>query len=253
MRLSRFVSALAVVLLAGFSVPAQEPGKIAALEFQTPKSGMTKQYEEGRKQKAAWHKQQKDSQPLFVWETISGDNAGVYIVGRVGQHWSDFDKPTIPEAADLEEYNKVVGTYVQSLIPRYYEFKPKVSNPMKADLPTKLAEVITYHVRSGKGDAFESAIARVYEAAQKTKWPVNYEWYELANGGPGGTFVLVIPHATWADFEDKPDVKPFRKMLEDAFGDAETVSIIRRFDISIESDYSDIVEFRPDLSYIPGK
>ncbi|HME32486.1 MAG TPA: hypothetical protein VKG65_07030, partial [Terriglobales bacterium] len=45
-----------------------------ALEFQKPKSGMTTQYEAGRKQKAEWHKQQKDPQPLFVWETLSGDS-----------------------------------------------------------------------------------------------------------------------------------------------------------------------------------
>jgi hypothetical protein len=42
--------------------PAQDkPGTLAPLEFQKPKNGMVKQYEDGRKQKAEWHKQQKGS------------------------------------------------------------------------------------------------------------------------------------------------------------------------------------------------
>jgi hypothetical protein len=254
MNCGRLVSGLSLALLAACSVAAQEkPGNIAALEFQTPKPGMTKQYEEGRKQKIEWHKQQKDSQPLFVWETISGDYAGTYVVGRVGQHWSDFDNPSVPEAGDLDEYNKVIAAYVQALVPRYYEFLPKISNPMNTELPTKMEQIITFHVRSGKGEDFQSAITRIHDAAQKTNWPVHYAWYALVNSGAAGEFVLTLPRAKWADFEEKPDVKPFRKMLEDAFGQEEADSIIKRLDASIESEYSDIVKFRQDLSYIPAR
>ena len=106
MKVKNLLSAFGVVLFTAFSLAAQQqPGTIAALEFQKPKNGMVPQYETGRKQKAEWHKQQKDPLPLFVWETLSGDNTGTYIVGRLGQHWADFDKPPIPEqapAADLD-------------------------------------------------------------------------------------------------------------------------------------------------------
>ena len=66
-------------LLGAISVAAQAPApkaEIAALEFQTPKNGMVKQYEDGRKQKVEWHKQQKDTQPLFVFETLTGERMG---------------------------------------------------------------------------------------------------------------------------------------------------------------------------------
>ena len=130
MRMRTVLSAFGVMLFAALSVFAQDkPGTLAALEFQKPKSGMAPQYEAGRKQKAAWHKQQKDPQPLLVWETLSGDHTGTYIVGRLGQHWSDFDKPAVPDQADLEEFQKVLGTYVDSIVSRYYDFMPKVSNP----------------------------------------------------------------------------------------------------------------------------
>ncbi len=250
----KLLSAFGVVLLAAISGFAQvKPGTIASLEYQTPKNGMVKQYEDGRKQKAEWHKQQKDTLPLMVWETISGDHTGTYIVGRLGQHWSDFDKPPIPEQADLDEFNKVIGAYVQSVVTRYYEFLPKDSKPPDSTVPSKFAEIITYRVSPGKGEDFHSAVTRANEAIEKTKWPVHYLWYELANGGRGGTYILVVPHANWADFEDKPDMKPFPEMLKEAFGPAEADSITKRFDSSIESVTSEIIQFRQDLSYLPNK
>jgi hypothetical protein len=254
MNAKKLASILGISLLAAAAGFAQDkPGNIVAVEFQTPKAGMIKQYEEGRKQKAEWHKQQKDSQPLYVWQIVSGDHTGTYVVGRVGQHWADFDKPSVPEQADLEQYNKVIGASVQSLVAQYYEYLPKVSSPGDSKPTDKLSEINVYHVRAGHDSEFNSAVARVSEAITKTKWPVTYLWLALANGGTSGTYVLIIRHSNWADFEDKPGTKPFRQMLADAFGEVEADSITKRLDSSVESVTSEIDEFRPDLSYLPAK
>lgn len=254
MVMRKILTVLSIVLLAGASGLAQQnPGTIASLEFQTPKSGMAKQYEDGRKQKSEWHKQQKDSQPLMVWETITGDRTGTYIVGRLGQHWADFDKPSVPEQSDIDEYNKVIGAYVQSLVTRYYEFLPKISKPLDSPQPTKYSEIITYVLRPGKANDFRAAITRITEGIEKTKWPVHYYWYSLATGGSNDTYVLVIPHANWADLEDKPDMKPFPEMLKDAFGQAEADSLIKRLDSATEHETNEMIQFRPDLSYLPNK
>ena len=66
-----------------------KPGTIASIEFQTPKNGMVKEYEDGRKGKVEWHKQQKDKDALLVSEVLTGENTGSYIVGRFGMHWAD--------------------------------------------------------------------------------------------------------------------------------------------------------------------
>ncbi|HUJ80673.1 MAG TPA: hypothetical protein VLW83_02260 [Candidatus Acidoferrales bacterium] len=255
MKFRKQIYAFAFSLLAACAASAQSnPGTIASLETQTPKAGMSQQYEQGRKQKADWHKQQKDPLPLYVFEVISGDDTGSYIVGRFGQHWADMDKPAIPDTTDTEEFNKVIGNYVQSVTARFYEFLPKLSHTeASSGGPAKFEEVVTFRVRHDKIGAFRGALARVAEAAQKTKWPVQYEFYELANGGYDGTFVLGEAHANFADFEDKPDVKPFREMLKDAFGQAEADSVYDRLQGAIESEYTEILQFRPDLSYVPAK
>ncbi|MGH9747144.1 MAG: hypothetical protein ACRD59_13680 [Candidatus Acidiferrales bacterium] len=254
MQFGKFVSTFGVVLLGAVSVAAQsQPGTVAALEFQTPKNGAVTQYEAGRKQKVEWHKQQKDTEPLYVWEIISGDSTGTYIVGRLNQHWADLDKPTVPDAADLDTYRKLIASNVQSLVTRYYQLMPKVSNPMPGGGTTKYDEIITYHVRGDRDSDFRSALERFTEAIQKTKTPIYYSWFELVNGGPGGTFVLSIPHTNWADFEDNPSIKPFRDILKDAFGASEADSILKRVDASVENVESEIIQFRDDLSYIPAK
>ena len=254
MKALRLLSAFAFAVLSLTSLVAQSnPGTILQLEFQTPKNGMIPQYEDGRKQKAAWHKQQNDKMPLLVWQIISGDNTNTYIVGEPPQHWADFDKPSIPEDQDIAEYNKVIGNFVETIKTRFYEFMPKLSNPPASQLPLKYEEVFVFQVRYGKGSDFGSAVTRIHDASTQTKWPMNYEWYKLANGGMSGEWVLVIPHDNWAGFEDQPNVKPFRDMIKDAFGQAEADSIVDRIDSSVISETSEIIQFRPDLSYIPGK
>jgi hypothetical protein len=252
MKMRLLVGTIGACLLSWTAAVAQQnPGNIAALEFQKPKNGMVKQYEDARKQKAAWHLQQKDSQPLMVWQILTGEGTGTYIVGRTGQHWADLDKPSIPDQADLDEYNKVVSPYVESMQARYYQYLPKVSNMNIAGAPEKYTEVVVFQVRYGHEADFMSGITRVTEAAQKTKWPVQYGWFTLFNGGQGGEYVLIIPHKNWAAFEDNPNVKPFQDMLKDAFGQEESDSIMNRFNSSVEKQYNEIDEFRADLSYIP--
>jgi hypothetical protein len=251
-----WVCAVILVAFSAISTFGQDDkaGRIASLEFQKIKPGMSTQYEAGRKQKVAWHKSQNDSQPLFVWATIAGDNTGTYIVGRLGQHWADLDHPSVSDQADLDEFNKVVGSTVESLTTRYYEYMPKYSNPGEMGAtPEKYSEIITFRVRFGHEDDFLTGVARVNEAAKKTNWPAKYQWYALESGGDAGTFVLVEAHPNWADFEEKPDQKPIPAMLQDAFGHAQAESIMKNFDSSVISESSEIIEFRADLSYVPGK
>lgn len=254
MRVLKLLSAVVVLLWAALPVVSQDkPGTVTALEFQKPKNGMLKQYEEGRKQKAEWHKQQKDTQPLMVWQVLTGPDTGSYIVGRVDQHWADFDKPSIPDQADLDEYQKVVSNYVESMVAAYYEFLPKVSNPAMGDAPPKFDEIVTFHLRYGRRADFMSAVGAVHMAGEKTNWPVHYAWFALASGGDADEVVLVIPHSNWADFEDNPSVKPFRDMLRDAFGQAEEDSVMNRLNSSVEKETVEVIQFRPDLSYMPAK
>jgi hypothetical protein len=252
MKLSKLAAAVcAAGLLAASALAQDKPGNIAIIEFQTPKNGMVKQYEEGRKAKVAWHKQQNGKEPLFISEILTGEHTGSYVVGEFGLHWADLDKLSIPGAADIEEYNKVIAPYVEKVVATYYEFMPKISNP--SGMNAKYIEVVTFHVKFGRGDDFRSAITRVHEANQKLNTPSHYSWYRLANGGRGGTYVITYDRANWAAFEDDPAIKPLRDRLREAFGENEAMSVIERINSSIEGTESEIIQPRSDLSYMPAK
>jgi hypothetical protein len=246
------VCSLAMGALALSGSAQDKGGNIAGLEFQTPKNGMVKQYEAGRKAKVEWHKQQKDKDALMVSEILTGENTGSYLVGRFGMHWADMDAPSVTDAADREQYEKSIAPYVEKMRASYYEVLPKWSHP-PADMSAKYIEVIIFHIRYGKGDDFRSAVARAHEANEKVGFPDHYTWYRLFNGGVGGTYVLTVDHANWASFEDDPKVKPLRDRLREAFGEQEAMSVIERLNGSIESTSTEIIQPRPDLSYVPGK
>lgn len=256
MNFRKLVLATCVVLLAAGSAAAQntqgQPGTIANIERQTPKNGMVKQYEDARKAKAEWHKQQKDTTPLLVSEILTGEHTGDYLVGSFGQHWADFDHPTISAEADFAEYSKLIVPYVDKMVNAYYEFLPKWSNPAP-DMSAKYIEVITFHVRYAKTDDFRSAVARVAEARQKSNSTVHNSWYRLVNGGPGGTYVLTYDRADYASMADDPAVKPLRDVLREAFGEQEAFTVVERLQASIEGTSSELVQTRPDLSYVPAK
>jgi predicted oxidoreductase (fatty acid repression mutant protein) len=113
------LSAVGILALSVASLFAQDKaGTLVTLEFQRVKHQIVPQYEAGRKQKAAWHKQQNDPLSLLVWEVLSGDDTGTYAVGRFGQHWADLDKPAISDEADIAEFEKVMGANVDSIVTR---------------------------------------------------------------------------------------------------------------------------------------
>lgn len=252
MKLRRSVIvSLAALALAATLVAQQKPGTIAGLEFQRPKNGMTKQYDEGRKQKAAWHKQQKDTQALYVWEVIAGDNFGTYVVGRLGNHWKDLDTPSVPDGADLAIYDKSIGPYVESVVARYYSYLPNISRPADSTEMPAMSEIIIFRVRYGKTGEFMNLARKINDAIGKSNWAVRYSWFALVAGGHAPTFVLSIPRNKWADFEE-PE-KSLDKILEEVYGKQEASEIFAGLGRVVESEETEIVKFRADLSYIPAK
>lgn len=251
-------AALAAALLA--FAPAQafaqdKPASITTVETQTPKTGAFAQYEAGRKQLAAWRKQANDPSPLFVFMDLTGDETGAYEVVTMGQHWADMDKPAVTMQDSVAEYEKVMADANPRVISRIYEHLTDVSSPADPNMtaPPKFSEIITFRVKYAKRVQFRGAMTLIHSAAEKANWPLKFDWYVLYSGGPLPTYVLVEGHPNWADFEDKPEVKPLRDVLKDAFGQEEADAVMRNLDDSVDSESSSIIEYRPDLSYIPAK
>jgi len=235
------------------SAAAQEkPGTIAQVIVSRAKAGATTAYEEGRKRHVAWHKSQNDPWSWQTWQTTSGSDVGSYVTVTFGHHWKDIDtweaKFGDGDSADVE---RNIAPHTQSTTIGYYDFLAADSRPAPDTTPTKMSEVVHFFLKPGKSGAFRHALSRIHEAIGKTQWPVNYLWYELANGGEGPHYVLVLPRNSWADMAD-PEVS-FPAMLTKAFGPYEAGQVLDTFGSASRTQVSEMLLYRSDLSYVPAK
>ena len=237
-----FVWLLAVPLLA-----QEKPGTVAGVWHVKLKAGMRQQFEQANKRHMEWHRQQKDTWAVDVWETASGQRVGQYGYGSFGHHWKDLDSHAKFDEADMADYYANVAPYVESMAGGYYLYHPEMSRPMEGAAP--LFEVVEYHLNIGGESDFLMALRKVQEAIQKSNYPVNYYTYELFNGGEHPTYVFTFPHKNWADFE--PPEQTLRAVLEKAYGREEAESVLKLFDKSVHCVRSEIAASRPDLSYTP--
>jgi len=250
-------AALALLFVAapGFPALAQAPGNLSEINFEQPKPGMTKQYEAGRKKHMAWHKAQKDTWAWYVWEVLSGENAGSYIIGTFQHTWKDFDGREKMLGADLADYEVNVGPSTAHTIVRYYAERPdmSLSPTTAASTPAPMISVSLFFIKPESGNDFVEAVKKINEGIKKTNYPVAgpSRWYQLVNGGEVPLYVLVGDRANWAAFQ--PNDKTLDAMMEEAYGKEQGAAILASGRKAIRMQTVSAHKYRPDLSYIPAK
>ncbi len=246
-----FLVVLSLLLLALPVLAQDEPGNLARAFFLTIKPGMTQQFEAAYKQHIAWHRQQNDTWEWHTWQYETGAQLGQYLVRTPGHHWEDFDAHAEFSAADTADFSAGAGQYVESVSSTFSRVLPKVSRWPEGDAMPAFVEVLTFRLRYGAGREFNYAIKKINEAINKSDWPVHYAWLTTVSGGKLGTYTLVLPHKNWADYQD-PE-KSFEAMLEEVYGRVEAEKLLKAFTKSVLSESSQILRFRPELSYTPSQ
>ncbi len=246
-----FLVVLSLLLLALPVLAQDEPGNLARAFFLTIKPGMTQQFEAAYKQHIAWHRQQNDTWEWHTWQYETGERLGQYLVRTPGHHWEDFDAHAEFSAADTADFSAGAGQYVESVSSTFSRVLPKVSRWPEGNARPAFVEVLTFRLRYGAGREFNYAIKKINEAINKSDWPVHYAWLTTVSGGKLGTYTLVLPHKNWADFKD-PE-KPFAAMLEEVYGRVEAGKVLKALTKSVLSESSQILRFRPELSYTPSQ
>ena len=254
-RLAIGVLGFAGALLAPAQQPQHNPVSLMIAQEDTVKAGSREQYENGRKQLAAWHASTKDPHALVVFEVRTGEEQGTYVLVRRGLQWADLDKESDHEAEQHAEIHKAIGDSRDKSVTKMYEEVPELGHATgeTSDRPAKYYEIDTFHVPLAKMHLFVAAAARFREALEKNKIPMDASWYALDEGGESGTWILVISHKTWASFDD-PAVKSPPEIVLDAFGHNEGQAVVDQIENAMGGFFtSEVVEFRPDLSYFPTK
>jgi hypothetical protein len=253
MRRMALVAAVLVVLCAGVQARAQEkPDRLAWIEDIKAKPGMEAQLEEGGKKHFTWHKKQGDTWSIYLWQVITGDDAGDYVVGTFGHTWKDYDAREAFNTADEKDAMASVGPFMQSDVPSIWRYLEDVSRPGgMAGGPAKFIQLTHYFVKPAKISAFMDAVKEIKAALDEAKFPVHSNWYVLASGGKGPHYVVATERNSWAEFAG-PE-KSMSKVLEEKLGARKATELVDEIREATTSFYSEILAFRPDLSYMPSK
>lgn len=253
MRARSVASAVLFALAAVFPVMAQDVGRVAEIHNNRVKPGMTQQYEAGRKKHMGWHKSQKDAWSWYVWEVLTGEGTGSYLVGTFQHHWKDFDAREKFNQADSADAQASMGASLAGEQMSYYLYRADLSGGPEEFPPTKMIAIVHFMIKPDGVNAFLEGVRKVGEAMKKTNYPQQGAayWYQLANGGESPHFVLVGARASWASFE--PPEKPFDAMMEEAYGKEQGAAILASLRKALRSVYTEALQYRPDLSYVAGK
>lgn len=249
-------AALAVFFAVAAVLPitAQQTGRVAEIHINRVNPGMAARYEAGRKKHMAWHKSQNDPWSWYVWEVLTGEGTGSYVVGTFQHQWKDFDTRDKFNQADKADAQTNMGPYLAGDHMSYYLYRADLSSGPEVFPPAaKLLSVTHFMLHADGVNDFLDGAKKIREAMTKTNYPQQgaTHWYQLANGGEAPHFVLVGERAGWANFE-LPE-KPFDAMMEEAYGKEQGAAILATTRRAIRSVYTEAVQYRPDLSYLAGR
>jgi len=235
--------------LATLALAQSSPQVVSEVNVSTPKPGMTAQWETGRKQHSAFHAAQKDTWSILVWQVVTGERTGDYIMASPGHHWKDLEPRDAFNKIDLPDVEKNMGPYTAGTTTTYYVFRDDLSITKPPATPAKMRTTAAYMLIPEHVNDFIDAVKKINAAIQKTNYPAKpSRWYQLANGGDAPTYVLVTDRATWGDME--PPEKKLEDALKEAYGDSgpQVLDQLRR---SCRRIVTEMSVFRADLSYIP--
>jgi hypothetical protein len=251
MRGFRAVAAAVAVLMVCVSALAQEkPGNAAMVYSVKAKSGSWGQLEEAMKKHFAWHRSQSDTFAYHVWQVMSGDDVGDLVVGTFGHHWREFGGRDELDRADVADFVANVMPLTEKMSLHYVSMIPEASRPSARTQPPAMSQVTHYFVKPSGVVQFADAIKAVKAALDKVNYPVYSRWYSLVSGGEGPHYVLVVERNEWAEFE--PMAKTLEQVIAEATSPSKAVELMSAVRDNTRHTYSELLVYRPDLSYLPA-
>jgi hypothetical protein len=228
---------------------APPPASVCEIHINKVKPGMTAQYEQARAKHMAWHKSQNDAWSWDVWEITTGEGTGNYLVATCDHDWKDFDARDKFNVADGANANATMGPYLAGETMAYYVHRSDLTVPHKPGPPPPYLSVIHFFLKPEGVLDFADAVKKINAAFAKTNTPISVQdWYALASGGRGPELVLVQERKNIGEMAG-PTAKTLDAIMQEAYG-AEGATIMGAVRKSYWSTTSELMHFRPDLSYI---
>jgi hypothetical protein len=263
----RICSQIALVALCLVVVASAQTGQttgtevsVAQLLFQTPHRDKADEYEEGTKRHIAWLKAHQEKWSWHTWQVLTGKDTGSYIVGTFSHRWEDFDARENFSMAVDSDFKKQVGPFLNSSSCTFYVLRTDLSNSPEPNPEPKYLQLNIFAVRPEGAREFSQSIRKMNAALKQTGFKSesflspnsaggHSRWYFMTNGGEGPQYMLVTDRNSYTDFN--PVEKSLDDVMEQIYGKEQGDAIMSNVRKTFTHVYSELVQYRPDLSYTP--
>jgi hypothetical protein len=160
----------------------------------------------------------------------------VFVDGTFGVSFEAFDDRVDP-AGDGADAERNVTAYADPLWREVYTLRRDLSSSARLEerTPLPLQRVVRVSVHPHSEATFEAAIRESVAAYKGASLSV----YRQVSGGRHGSYLLIVQLSSW-------------RSLGDAGADV-IDAILRRTASAIESASTEMWQFRPELTYVPGR
>jgi hypothetical protein len=230
---------------------AQSSGDIAYFHVNRVKSGMTAQYETARKRHWVWHQKLQDTWSFHVWQIVSGEASGTYMVCSFGHTWKEVDESDQLVGGEEDDPAAKVEPYLDAEPESYYRYLPNLSLAPKDGLsPSSKLAVTRWLLKQEDVQSFIAAQAKIKDALAKAGYLGHLRWFQLVNGGETPQFLMLADRDNWASYEHSLD-ENLSSIMETTYGKDQAASIMRDVRRAVRSQYVETWQYRPDLSFVP--
>ncbi len=243
------LTTLLALLATGPTVLAQEaPGTVGQVIVATPMAGHGAPFEKGVKDYMAWAKGAGAQWTWLGFEIVMGERTGQFVFGTFGHEYADWDTPDLAPAQSGPQVDRLIAPHVEDVVVSLVQLRPELSM-LVPDAPVRpLYEVITLDVKPGGTAAMRHWLEKLKKAFEAAGAPAEYFVYQGAQGSSGDTWIVSIPHASFASMGGPGEDDWMQNMMESAYGEYEAREIMEMPADFIASSWSEVFAFRPDLS-----
>ena len=238
------------VLLMGLgnSIAAHDRDTSLAFMFAyAPKTGAA-DLANGYKKHLEWHIERNDPILWYGWFVVEGERLDYFIDGAFDITGAEFDSRPDP-AGDAEDATANFLPVADPLYRRVNRLRKDLSTSsfLEERRPSPLMQVVHYHVRPGKQGIFEAVVSEITEAARRANLP--YAIYETLTGSNGAVYSLYVPLNGFRDFDTA--ALSIESVAHAAMSEDSMSSAMTQIALAAESTYSEVWQYRSDLSLIP--
>lgn len=249
----RFAALAFVISLSmGTGTASQSSEDIAYFHVNRVKPSMTEQYETARKRHWVWHQKMGDTWSYHVWQIVSGEASGTYMVCSFGHNWKEVDESDQKVGGEEDDPSARVNPYLDAEWESYYRYLPQLSVASDGDFsPSAKLAVTRLVLKPEQVGAFVAAETKIHAAMRKAGYAGSMRWYQLVSGGETPQFLVLADRANWAAYGQAPEEK-LDSMMEKMYGKDQAARIMRDARSAVRSQYVETWQYRADLSFVPA-